>query len=540
MPASIVRVVRLVGWIALLGSCGVVVAVVVVEAAAGPEIGQRLWPTPRLWRYFFTTLWMSAATVVMALLLALPAAYALIRAPHGWQRRWLLALCVIPLLTMPSTFAYAWLIVATDRGAVLRSVLNTLGLNAVGVEPLRAAWVLAVWLWPIPALVLAAAFRYMGAGAYRLACMDASPRRAFVVGALPVMRGPLIAACAIVFILAAIDTTVAPLMNASDVWAVETLACAKIAGKYSRPAAYLFWQAWPMLAVTAGLVLAALPGLRQMAGWASESDVSAQSDRPSAGSGAWVVSVVLATGMIVAPILIFAFAMAGRRYTAAESFAAAFGTLRVAGVPTLIVALSAAAAAMAVAVALLDEPNWPRPLRVLSAIGVGVVLLIAVLPPPLIAETLVAFFSNEHISKASGWNVYDNTPITWIAAMVARFAFIPVCLVRLLNRRIPRDLTDQALSDGANRIERLSCARLPMMWRPLLAAGVAVAGLSLSEVAAAGLVQPTQWLGGSLAVYVDWQMHYGRHNQTIALSLIMMAMGIVAALLLPLLVSRRR
>jgi ABC-type Fe3+ transport system permease subunit len=100
-------------------------------------------------------------------------------------------------------------------------------------------------------------------------------------------------------------------------------------------------------------------------------------------------------------------------------------------------------------------------------------------------------------------------------------------------------LADQALSDGANRIERLTCARLPLMWRPLAAAGVAVAGLSLSEVAAAGLVQPPQWIGGSLAVYIDSQMHYGRHNQTIALSLIMVGGAVMAGLVLPLIARRR-
>ncbi len=539
MTTPLVRLVRYLGWTAFLASSLVVAGAIVAQAAGGPEIGQRLWPTPRLWRYFFTTLWMSAAAVAMALALAMPVTYALVRSPRGWQRRALHTLTVIPLLTMPSVYAYAWFILATNRGAALRPVMDFLNLNAPGAGPLCAAWVLAVWLWPIPALVLAAAFRYGGAGAYRLACLDASPLRAFLVGALPVMRGPLIAACAIVFVLAAIDSTVPPLVGASDIWSVEMLACAGVARKYARPAAYLFWQSWPMLAVTVLMALSALPGLRQMSQWGGEGDLLHETGRPASTSRAWGVAVVVALALALFPILVFAVSMAGGRYTVGQSFAEAFRTIRVAGAPTLIVAGCAALAGVAVAVALLDEPRWPRPLRFASAAATGIVLLVAVLPPPLIGTTLVAFFSSESIGDAKSWNLYDKTPVTWIAAMLARFAFIPVCLARLLNRRIPSELTDQALSDGANRIQRLTCARLPLMWRPLVAAGVAVAGLSLSEVAAAGLVQPPQWIGGSLAIYVDSQMHYGRQNQTIALSLIMMGGAILAGLILPLIVRRR-
>jgi len=539
MPTPLVRLVRFFGWTAFLASSAVVAGAVVVQAAGGPEIEQRLWPTPRLWRYFFATLWMSSATVVMALALATPVAYALVRSPRRWQRQALHTLTVIPLLTMPSVYAYAWFILATNRGAILQPVMGFLGLNAPGAGPLCAAWVLAVWLWPIPALILAAAFRYGGAGAYRLACLDASPLRAFLVGALPVMRGPMMAACAVVFVLAAIDSTVAPLVGASDVWSTEMLASANVARRYARPAAYLFWQSWPMLAVTVLLALSALPGLRQMSKWGGDGGLVHETSRPTSASRTWGISVVVAIVLALGPILVFAVSLAGGRYTITQSFAEAFRTIRVAGVPTLMVAACAGLAGVAVAVALLDEPRWPRPLRFASAATTGIVVLVAILPPPLIGTSLASFFSSEIIGNAKHWNIYDNTPVTWVAAMLARFAFVPVCLAQLLNRRIPGELADQALSDGANRIERLTCARLPLMWRPLAAAGVAVAGLSLSEVAAAGLVQPPQWIGGSLAVYIDSQMHYGRHNQTIALSLIMVGGAVMAGLVLSLIARRR-
>lgn len=544
MPTLIIRLLRYAGWVALLASCGVVVGTVIWEAAGGLEAGQHLWPTPRLWRYFRTTLWMSVCATVLALLLALPASFALVRARFGWQRQSLLALTVIPLVTMPSIYAYAWFLLSSSSNAIFRPIMDVIGWNARGAEPVQAAWVLATWLWPIPALVLSTSFRQVGAGAYRLACLDASPVRAFLRGALPVMRAPLFAACAMVFVLAAMDSGVPPLLNASNVWSVEMLASAAVAPKFDRPAAYMFWQSWPMLVTIGLLVIAALPGIRQMAGWADEPATGDTGEAKPSDSWAWVVAVAIAATVTLFPLIVFGTTMAGGRYTAAESFQAAWQRLATAGRTTLIVAFWSLAAAAAIGLAVLDETSWPRPLRWAATAAVAVVLMVAVLPPPIIGTTLVSFFSGEYISPQDRWNVYDHTPLVWVAAMLARFVFIPVCLMRLLNRRVPEELAMQAAADGASPLQRLAYARLPMLWRPLVASALVVGALTLSEIAATGLVQPPQWGGGSLAVYVDSQMHYGRHNQTIAMSIIMMTPAIAAAVVLPFLagipLQRRR
>jgi len=535
-----VGVLRWVGWVALLGSCGIVVGTIVWQAGGGPEEGQAYWPTPRLWRYFGTTLWMSAAATLLALVLALPAAFALICSRRPWQRRVLLAVTIIPLVTMPSIFAYAWLILASSPHAIIKVVTAAVGWNTPGAEPLHSAVVLAVWLWPVPALVLASSFRHVGAGAFHLACLDCSPVQAFFRVALPVMRAPLIAGCAIVFILAAMDTVVSPLLGATETWSYEMLTSAGVALGYSRPAAFMFWQSWPLVAMVGLLVLAAAPGLRQMAHWADEPTVETTGFGPAHGGLAWWSACAFAALLALHPIAVFATSLAGGRYSAGESIRMAWETMRMAGGASLIVALCSGLAGLAIGVAVVDDVRWPVAWRVGGFIALGLVLLVAVLPPPMIGMSLVTFFSDESVSPRLRWNLYDNTPVAWIAAMLGRFAFISVCFARLMNRRVPEEISALAVVDGAGRIGGLTHARLPTLWRGLVAAAGVVACLSLTEIAASSVMQPTQWIGGSLAVHVDTMMHYGRHNHTIALSLMMMAPGVLAAGVVSFLADRGR
>jgi ABC-type Fe3+ transport system permease subunit len=436
---------------------------------------------------------------------------------------------------MPSIFAYAWMLVATSPNAAIAWVVKAVGWNTARAAPLQAAWVLATWLWPIPALILATSFKQLGARAYQLACLDAGPARAFVRGALPVMRAPIAAALSIVFALAVIDSTVAPLMNATDTWSLEMLANAAIAGSYARPAGYIFWQSWPMLGTIAVLACAAIPGLRQMAHWADDPDTADTGSAISASPVLWVVACVIAAAITVFPIIVFAVELSGGRTTPAQAVVTAWKTCGNAALATLMVAGLSGMAATALAIAALDDPGWPRARRLLASGVTAVVIVVAVLPPELTATALVSFFSWRWISPPDMWNIYDNTPLVWVAAMVARFGFVPVCVARLLNRHVPADLTALATTDGADRIQSITHARLPVLWRGLAAAGMMVACLTISEAAATSQIKPAQFFGGSLAVHVDSLMHYGRQSATTAMSLMLIIPAVLIAAAVPLL-----
>src|SRR5262249_14776868 len=135
----------------------------------GPVAGQSIWPSPRMWRHFLGSIGMGASATALALVLALPAALALLSARRTLQRSMLLGLIVLPLISMPSSFAYAWMLLATSRVAWIAKVMTFIGWNVPGRQVLQAAWVMATWLWPIPCLVLVTSFRHGGRAAHQLA-----------------------------------------------------------------------------------------------------------------------------------------------------------------------------------------------------------------------------------------------------------------------------------------------------------------------------------------------------------------------------------
>jgi ABC-type Fe3+ transport system permease subunit len=531
MAAAWIRLGRCIGWASFFASVVLVLATVFWQAGHGPDLGQAILPSPRLSRLLINTMAMAGTATMLAQLLALPAAAALLLARRPWQRGLMLSLTLLPLMTLPSSFAYAWMLLATSRIAWVARAIEFVGWNRPGWQSLQAAWALATWLWPIPALVLVAAFRHVGRRSYQLASLDARPMRALLIAALPVLRGPLLAALAIVFILAATDSTIPPLMNATQVWSVEMLAQASVASSQVRPVGYVFWQAWPLLAVIAVLACAAWPQVRRMERWVDETDGGDTGTRLPTAGWIWWAAFAVTSAVTVLPVAVFTFELSTGRSTAAQALATAYRTLSSAGLATLVVAACAAVSAVCIALALLDEPE-ARPIeRWIARAGFGLVIAAALLPAELSGTALVGFWTRW--TSPAQWNLYDHTPCVWISAMLVRFAFVPVFILQLLNRRVPGELIMVATSDGASSAQRLHYARMPFLGRGLIAAGLMVGCLTMSEAAVSVLVQPPQFFGGSLAVAIDSQMHYGRQNETIASALILMFPAMIAAILAP-------
>ncbi|MFQ5423552.1 MAG: hypothetical protein ACE5F9_06175 [Phycisphaerae bacterium] len=533
----IVRLLRSLGWVILAGSVGVFVAVTIAEAAQGPEASQSLRLTARMWQSYRTSILMAAGATALAMTIAVPVAAGLVHARGPWRRGVLLALTILPLLTMPNVFTYSWMLLGSSPVGVIRAAMSTLGWNARGAAAFQAAWVLGTWLWPIPALLLMAGYRHIGARAHRLACLDATPVQAFVRGALPAMRPTILAAGAVVFVLVMTDSTVPALMTATDTWSYQVMTDARDAMRFARPAAFMFWRSWPMLATLVVMVAAAAPGLRQMASWGSAPESSEMGTASLSVRWIWPPAVALAAGLTVLPATVFVMELVIGRTSLEELMQRGFGVVGQAAAGTVIVAALAGLAAVLAALVTVGGSIGSRPSRVGSVVVI-VLLGVATMPPELIATALVGCYAR--IGDPATWNLYDDTPWVWTAAMVARFAFIPACVAHLLDRRLGRETSAQAAVDGADRLQRIAYARLPMLWRPLAGAGLIVGCLAISEVACSVLVQPVRFFRGSLAVMIDNQMHYGREAMVIACSLLLMVPAAVTAVMIPWLAGLRR
>lgn len=519
---------RVVGWLVLAMSVGIVLVATVIEAAPGTLADQSAWPSPRLWGYFRTTIAMASAATILAHLIAIPFTAVMAGVRHGRHRRVLTALIIMPLVTMPSIHAYAWMLLATRKDGMAGAILSAIGWNTPGAQWVQAAVVLASWLWPIPALILSAAFRHMGRQGYQLARLDAAGLSAFLRGALPLMRAPLIAAVAATFILAATDATIPPLMGATEVWSVEMLAVAAAASGYARPIGFLFWQAWPMLALIITFALAAIPGIRRMAAWGDEPEGTDTGESTGMPGRAWFSACVIAGVIAFFPLCVFLTEFGSVRERTGSAIMTALTTYRTHGLATLLVAALTGAMAFVASLGVIADPDDHPWAKAFGRLAFTAVLITAILPPEIIGTALAATLTR--VCDPRTWNIYDYTPWAWMAALMARFGVICLVVARLTNRRVPASLLSHAQLEGATGPDRIALVRLPFIWRPIVMASLLTACLAMSEIGASVLTQPVRFFGGSLAVQVDMQMHYGRQSETTVLAAIMFTPAVVAAL----------
>jgi ABC-type Fe3+ transport system permease subunit len=160
----------------------------------------------------------------------------------------------------------------------------------------------------------------------------------------------------------------------------------------------------------------------------------------------------------------------------------------------------------------------------------GLLLLVAAawaIPGPIVGVGLKSAIDRlMDIEDALGLRLvrpllYDGpsyAPVLW--AQVIRLAPFALAVLWPIARLLPPELRDTVRLQGATPSREFTVLIVPLLWPATLLAGLAVAILSLGELAASKLVHtPGAW---TFAHELFTRMHYGVTNDVAALALVML------------------
>ncbi len=452
-----------------------------------------------LWR----SVWLAGAAAGLSLFISLPGAYVVGRLGGPSRRPLILGLLVAILLTPPMICAFGW-----------EHVLPV-GFNSYA----RCVGVWSLWAWPIPALIIGTGWSRAARSPHEAALLVASRSTAFLRVALPQLVPYVVLSVLIVFLLCFRDYSV-PHACGLLVFSTELLG-------WARDSTHTIDTVWPSLLsvmVTGGAMLGAYVVWRRAA-WAGDDDQSMAHgpEYGSAGSrrdiltllalACFSVSWLLPLGALVGKLASSeAFGSALRTYGA--DLAWSLGLACGCGVTVVCMGLGL--------VACCRFRGW----------ALGWSIAFGALPGALIGESLIAAYN-----YPSMWPVYDHWPIVALC-FVARFGWVGPVTALMAVRVVSPQLVAQARIDGAGPAEVFSQILLPLSLPTLLCGGAIAAALSLAEVAASSLVRvPPFTLVSQVLIEKFHRFEYGL---LVSLSLWLVAAALVPAVLLAIVLKRRR
>lgn len=465
----------------------------------------------------------AAAIALLALALAWPAAVLVSRAR---RRVWLL-LAAAPML-LPPYLAYAgWSIIRAPTTPLGRWIGEApdRGLEWLPIAAGRtlAVWGLALWAWPLAAIVIALSLRSIGPDVIDSLRLErcTRARRSLVLARA---AWPGIAAAMLLVWLLMLGSAV-PLHVAR----VETHAIRVWMVLDEHPAEpWLAWvAAWPLvvLALAAGWLLSA-PLARVAVRFGALTD----GDRPNASPplpgliAAALPSWLLA---IAAPLALFlwsagsANALVGFVRLAGHGIASSAATGAAVGAIALTLALGASHAVAA-------RSSASLALRPLLALAIAWALL----PGVLVGASVAQF-----VRLPMAPSILADSAAPMVIAHVARFAFLPLAVGVWLGSTESAPIAELRRVDGAVTLGAWLRTALPAQLAPAAAAAVAAGFLSFHEVEAAIQVQPPgiQYLPQRL---LQW-LHYERTTELSAAGAFLLGSGLIVCGVV-VLVARRR
>ena len=466
---------------------------------------------------------------VFATLMGLPAAFVLGRG-RGILAK--LMWVVLPAaLLMPSlSYAYGWSQAARLLRVFLQDHVGTdfvqrFGLTFAPAGPadtLRCIWSLAGWLWAVPAVLVGLSLRRMDSSIQQQALLDGGLLRVTLRQLLP----SIIASVAIVTIIATqefavyeptgISVVATEVRMVFDTGAVSSpdnpIAGPVLSGLGAKSpdqparAAAAVATAMPLVGLTFLLAM--------LVGWAASRSTAAEtitipSWPPILDCSIWTMLLTIALLLVNIGIPVTALLKSMQEPLS-------IGRMWVTFEPQVIgaVVVAAMAAAVAAIAGFSAAGKWTRG------------LLLATAATFLIGGQILAI-ANIRIYNRPGltW-VYDNFPAP-VLTYFGRFGWLALAAGRGTWTRPWQELREMASLDGASTLRTATGVVWPLAWPLLLAGGLMVGALSMTEVPATVLLFPQnpQVLTPTLMTWV----HMARYDPMIEASLLMMAVVLIPA-----------
>lgn len=455
------------------------------------------------------TLATTGAIAVIAVALALPTGWLMRGA--GSRRGRLGALVLVPML-LPSYLAFAgW--------TLLRAPRTYLGDRLADAPAWVTDWVkigiavggLALWSWPLAALVLGRAARRVDQGVLDALDLDGPAlwRRLLILGRL--MRPGIMGA--LVLVMLVMSGSMVPL----DVSGLESYAIVLMRFLQQHPSDLpVWWASWPLVvvAVVSALVMV----------WLTGADDGAEGDervREEERGGALVWTLgVWALGVVVPGVLFLLSLREPPHAATAETirrFLWAFWRDSGSAVASSVsVAARVGALALVISVCVwFAASRGGRGARVAAVCAA--MLTITGLVPGVLVGTAVrrgADMAPESIG-ASSWLV--------VMGHLARFAFVGALLALWLARRETREERSLRLIDGADTPRGFAHACLARQWGVVVGVGLATAILSVHEIEATVIIWPPGMR--NLAQEMLDALHFQRDERMGAAAVNLLALG---------------
>lgn len=432
-----------------------------------------------LWPLLGRSAALAATATLVAMVLALPGAYAIGRMQTGRLDGLAVAIIVLPLLFAPMVFGFGW-------QRILRAAPGWIG--CIGV------W--ASWAWPVASLVLGMSWLRVGRSVYQQAVLDAGSVRAFVRAVLPLLRGPIGMVMLVLFAYFLGDYSVP---HACEVSVAASVLLDRATS--STRVADTLLPAIPLVAVIA-LTLA-------LAGWAwfrASSLETGSVTLPAPRRWRLLAAPLALAGLcIVVPLVGIALNLPAGM-TVISSLGAAVSAYGSEILQSLSVAFGAGCVGVLMGVCLVGV----RGVRTLALVWS---VLWAAIPGALVGQAMIAAYMPFAI-------IYDHWPLM-VFAYVARHGWIGILAAWLSQWQADREQLNAAQTDGADHFRAVWHIGTKSAW-PMLAAGVFVAtALNLSEAAATSLVRVPSV--NSIAIILIEKFHRFEDEMLIALSLVMAA-----------------